>query len=188
MHIKWGNNKIVGEGCEVTIKKPVIVLALALLFAVVSAANATMTVSIEVKDTDGNSIGGSTVPVGTVAIVYGQYSNTEGNQAAASIKVYFSVDNTAYALKATLFDGVVDPGQTVQGLPFQLMDIGYYEFRWTCTEIVTGSRCTNQAMQTRAVLNNLVPEPAPILGASMAILALGLFYFRRRSSKVKKTD
>jgi hypothetical protein len=172
----------------VTIKKSVIILSLALLLTVVSVAKAIMTVSIEVKDTDGNNIGGSTVPVGTVAIVYGQYDNTQGNQATASIKVYFSVDNTVYTLKATLFDGVVDAGRTVQGLPFKLMDIGYYEFRWTCTEIVSGSRCTNQAMQTRAVLNNLVPEPAPILGASMAILALGLFCFRRRGSKVKKAE
>ena len=181
------------RGRKVITKKLVAILAIVLFFAAVGGCKASMTISTAVLDVGGNDITGSTVLVGTAVNVTGNYVNPDGNMANATLAEYFSVDNTTFALEATLFSGTVSSGQTVNLGPYVLTDIGYYQFRWTCVEIIPGDpSCDNGADQMRVFvntyLNNEVPEPAPVIGGLMGILALGVFFLRRKTVKSPKLD
>jgi hypothetical protein len=167
----------------VKINKLIVILAAVLFFASLTVGKADMTLWVDVRDSGGSSIAGTTVPVGTLVYAYGYYNNSPGIDASATITVFYSVDNTSFAEKATLFSGTVVPGQTVVGSAFALTDIGYYQFRWTCTEILDSSRCDNGVKQARVVLNNAVPEPAPLVSAVLGVLALGVFFVRKRNVK-----
>lgn len=178
---------------RVIVKKLVVVLAVVLFFAAVEGVKASMTISTTVLDVNGNDITGTTVPVGTAVNVTGTYVNPDGNMANATLDEYFSVDNTTFALTATLFNGEVSSGQTINVGPYVLTNVGYYQFWWTCVEIIPGdSSCNNGADQMRVCMNtylsNVVPEPAPLIGGLMGILALGVFFLGRKTVKSPKLD
>jgi hypothetical protein len=158
--------------------------SLAFLFALivfallVGAARAQISVTIQVKDSNGNNISGGTVPINTVAYVTGGYSDLSGTAAPASavMEVYFNGQ-----LKSTLFSGQVSSGGTVTK-QYQMTTVGTYEFRWTCTKAATAgitSQCITERGMVTATVGLVVPEPATIAGLMMALSAFGLLAFKR---------
>jgi len=168
------------------------VLAIMLFFGAASVVKANLQESIDVQDSGGISIVNMAVPVGTVVTVYVDYGDpTTKAKASASLDEYYGLDPSSLTYVGNLFTGVVDDGYTNKG-SYVLSNVGYYEFRWTCAENLGSPGCTYPANQQRAgvftIPNNNVPEPAPFVGLSMGILALGLFFVKRKNLKLAKRD
>jgi len=145
--------------------------------AIIGIAKADIKASIEVKDSNpGNSIDGQTVPVNTVAYVFGHYEDLSGNTPASAImEVYFD-DGSGWAYRATLFSGTVNDGETIIE-PYTMTELGYYEFRWTCEKAGAGTSgmsifCRQERAQARTTVQLVIPEPGTLAGLIMALSAL----------------
>jgi hypothetical protein len=167
------------------------IIIILVLAAAAAIAEAKITVTIGLLNESGNPITENTVlPVGTAINITARYQNTNPYSANAILTVYYSPNNTTYTYKATLYSSTLGYNKTINVGPYPLTDIGYYEFRWTCTETTSAlgstAGCSNGSAQTRTYLNNVVPEPAPVIGALLAMLALGIFFFKKntKSSKI----
>ena len=172
-------------------KKIIFSITIILVLAA-ATAEAKITVTIGLLNQSGNSMTENTVlPVGTAINITARYQNTNPYSANAILKVYYSPNNTTYTYKATLYSGTLGYNKTINVGPYPLIDIGYYEFRWTCTEnlpayaLRSTAGCSNGAAQTRTYLSNVVPEPAPIIGVLLAVLALGMFFFKKNTKSPK---
>ena len=170
------------------------IIIILVLAAAAAIAEAKITVTIGLLNESGNPITENTVlPVGTAINITARYQNTNPYSANAILTVYYSPNNTTYTYKATLYSSTLGYNKTINVGPYPLTDIGYYEFRWTCTEnpptyaLRSTAGCSNGSAQTRTYLNNVVPEPAPVIGALLAMLALGIF-FVKKNTKSSKTN
>lgn len=165
-------------------KKLLIGLIALVTFGVfVSIAKAQITCTIEVK-VNGNTISGGTVPLNSVASVYGHYSDLDGNVAAQGwIDVYYD-SGTGLAYEATIFSGVIPSGQTVQAT-YTLSKLGTYEFRFTCqADGATGQLQCGEIVQAKTTIHALVvPEPATIASLIMALSAFGFLAYRKSRAK-----
>jgi len=166
------------------------VFALMLIFGTASVVKANLQESIDVQDSGGSSIVNKAVPVGTVVTVIVSYGDPATKaKASASLDEYYGLDPSALTYVGNLFTGVVDDGYTSKS-SYVLSNVGYYEFRWTCAENLDSPGCTYPANQQRAgvftIPSNKVPEPAPFVGLSLGILALGLFFIKRKNVKPPK--
>jgi hypothetical protein len=169
----------------------IIIIAL-FLAAAATTAEAKITVTIGLLNQNGNPLTDNTVlPVGTAINITARYQNTNPYYANAILTVYYSPNNITYTYKATLYSSTLGYNKTINVGPYPLTDIGYYEFRWTCTEnppayaLRSTAGCSNGSAQTRTYLNNVVPEPAPVIGALLAVLALGIFFFKKNTKSPK---
>ena len=167
------------------------IITILVLAAATATAEAKITVTIGLLNQNGNPLTDSTVlPVGTAINITTRYQNTNPYYANVILTVYYSPNNTTYTYKATLYSSTLGYNKTINVGPYPLTDIGYYEFRWTCTETTSAlgstAGCSNGSAQTRTYFNNVVPEPAPVIGALLAMLALGIFFFKKntKSSKI----
>ncbi len=158
-------------------------IALATLAVLVSIAKAQITCTIEVKDVNGNTISGGTVPINTVASVYGHYSDLDGTASAqAWIDVYYD-SGTGLAYETTIFSGVVLSGQTAQA-NYTLSKLGTYEFRFTCqADGATGKLQCGEIVQAKTTIQLVVPEPATIASLIMALSAFGFLAYRKSRAK-----
>jgi hypothetical protein len=166
------------------------IIIILVLAAAVAIAEAKITVTIGLLNQSGNPITENTVlPVGSAINITARYQNTNPYSANAILTVYYSPNNTTYTYKATLYSNTLGYNKTINIGSYPLTDIGYYEFRWTCTETTyaLGSKegCSNGSTQTRTYLNNVVPEPAPVIGALLAMLALGVFFLKKNTKSTK---
>jgi len=169
--------------------KKVLLSAFALIaFAtLMSIANAQISVSIQVKDSGGNDISGSSVIIGTTAHVYGHYEDLGGNaQAYGWIKVYFD-DGTGFEYETTLFSGPVNDGDTVEGTPYTMLKMGTYNFTWRSQKIdptiPLALRCEQEGALARTTVQLHVPEPATLIGLAMALSAFGLLALKKTRTK-----
>jgi hypothetical protein len=158
-------------------------IALASLAMLVSTAKAQITCTIQVKDVNGNTISGGTVPMNTVAYVYGNYSDLDGTASAqAWIDVYYD-NGTGLVYQTTIFNGTVQDGQTAQGT-YTLSKLGSYEFRFTCqADGATGLLQCGERTQARTTIQLVVPEPATIATLIMALSAFGFLAYRKSHAK-----
>jgi hypothetical protein len=156
-------------------------IALATLAILVSTAKAQITCTIEVRDVNGKIISGGTVPINTVAYIYGNYTDLDGTAPAqAWIDVYYD-NGTGLAYETTIFDGIVQDGHTAQGT-YTLSKLGTYEFRFTCqADGATGMLQCGERVQARICL--VVPEPATIASLIMALSAFGFLAYRKTRAK-----
>jgi hypothetical protein len=161
----------------------VTLVALATLTILVSTAKAQITCSIQVKDKNGNIINGA-VPINTVAYVYGHYEDLAGTTPAqAWMDVYYD-SGTGLAYQATIFTGTVQDGQTVQGTPYTMNQLGTYEFRFTCQAGgATGMLQCGERAQARTTIQLVVPEPGAIVALAMALAACGFLAYRKTRAK-----
>jgi len=166
------------------------IITILVLAAAAAIAEAKITVTIGLLSQSGNPLTENTVlPVGTAINVTARYQNTNPYSANAILTVYYSPNNTTYIYRATLYSNTLGYNKTINVGPYPLTDIGYYEFRWTCTETTytfgSTAGCSNGSAQTRTYLSNVVPEPAPLIGALLAVLALGVFFFKKNTKSPK---
>jgi hypothetical protein len=155
-------------------------IALAMLALFIAAANAQITCSVQVKDSNGNVISGGSVPINTVTYIYGHYEDLGGNsQANAVMEVYYN-DGSGLKLEATLFTGNINDGATITQT-FTMSKLGTYEFRWSC-QLGTSQSCQERT-QARTTIQLVVPEPAAIVGLLMALSAFGILAFKRTRTK-----
>jgi long-subunit fatty acid transport protein len=164
-----------------------IVALAAMALVAVGAVQAAPTLSIQVTDSKGSNITGTTVPAGTVATVSAYYVDSGGSGAQATLNVFYD-GGSGLNLVATLYSGTVNSGDTVTE-SYMLTNVGTYEFRWTCTPASTVSSSgfsTNcpasyqQRCQVNTSPQNDVPEPLPAAGLTIGLLAFGLFVLRRK--------
>jgi hypothetical protein len=165
------------------------VLAIILFFGAASVVKANLQETIDVQDSGGNSIVNKAVPPGTIVTVIVSYGDPATKaQATASLDEYYGLNPSSLTYVGNLFTGVVNDGYTSKA-SYVLSNAGYYQFRWTCAENLDSPGCTYPQNQQRAgvftVPNNDVPEPAPFIGLTMGILALGLFFVKRKNVKLK---
>jgi len=155
-----------------------------IIFAVaIPVARAQLTVTIDVKDSNGNSLKDATVALNTAVTVHGYYKDNNGDKSAfAKMQVYFD-DGTGKKLQATLYSGYVSSGNTIIK-PFTMTKQGTYEFRWDCTKqgstttATFSTLCRIERGVTHAIVL-VVPEPATIAGLLMALSAFGLFAIKK---------
>ena len=156
-------------------------IALATFAALTATVNAQIAVSIQVKDIHGNSISGGTVPINTVAYLYGHYEDLAGNSpATATMEVYYN-DGSGLKYEATLSSGTVNDGATITQT-YTMSKLGQYEFRWNC-QLGTAFSCLERA-QARTTIQLVVPEPATIVGLLMALSAFGFLAFRKTRTRI----
>lgn len=160
-----------------------VVLALAIFAFLASTVSAKITATVQVKDSDGNILNGRTIELGTTVYPNGLFDDLNGVlSATGKMDVYFD-DGTGLKFKETIWSGTVQDGQTIACPPYSLDELGTYEFRWNVKAGVETSLQCFETAQARTTIQLRVPEPATILGLSMAVLGLGLFAFRRTRTK-----
>lgn len=159
------------------------VLGLLMLVAIVGTAKADIKVSVEIRDSGGNLINDQIVTIGTTAYAYGYYKDTSGNKpATATMQVYFSIDESSWVPRGTIFSGTVISGENKSAGTYTMTELGFYQFRWTC-EIQNGGSWCPPAGQVRTRIQLVVPEPATIAGLLMALSAFGLLAYKKTRSK-----
>lgn len=167
-------------------KRLTLTLTLFTLAVIIGIAQAQIHATIEVKDTNGNTIDGQTVPIGTTVTVTATYTDEQGAPAQAVMQVYYN--GTGPATNETLFTGTIASGSTTTKT-YQLTKLGTYEFRWTVTkqlafttpQTTDNAYCIQQRALARTTVNAFsTPEPATIAGLIMALSALGLVAIKRK--------
>jgi len=164
---------------------------IAMIFPV-DVVKANIKVSIEVKDSDGNIIvDNQTVPINTVVYVYGYYEDKDGDApASALMEVYYKVGSN-WVYEATLYDGIVEDGETIMGDPYTLSKVGLYQFRWTCTKGGPGTStpicCVQERAQARTRIELLIPEPGTLAAGVIIAVSILAFLAIRKKKGVKPT-
>ena len=167
-------------------KISIAVLALIMFAAVVGIAKAQIEAQIEIKDSGGNIISDESVPVNTVAYVYGTYVDKDGSAPASALMEVYHDDGSGWEYRATLFTGTVTDGQTIVRT-YTMTERGHYQFRLRCEKEGIGTSkitisCTQQVSMDWAGVF-VVPEPATIAGLLMALSAFGLLAVKRTRAK-----
>ena len=147
---------------------------------IINFVRANTYVSIEVKDSNGNSIVGQTVPINTVAYVYGHYEGS--GIALATMKVSYDDDpNSGPGWRDTvvLFQGYVANGSNTTR-SYTLTKAGYYNFTWICQTSLTDTKAETKFVS--ATVGFVIPEPGALAGITMAISA---FVFLAAFKKLK---
>ena len=170
-------------------KKNIVLATLGLMiFAIlIGVARAQINVSITLTDAGNNSIS-STVPIGTTVYVHGFYQDaSSGASAGALMEVYYD-NGSGLTSQTTLYSGSVDSGQTIT-TSTTLTQPGSYEFRWTCTQVITASSLGTAGFGTQCVIKRgfitvtlvtlPVPEPGTLAGLIMALSAFGLLAVKK---------
>jgi len=165
------------------------IVGLLVLAAMAGIAKADIKVSIEVKDSNAIVISEATVPINTIAYVYGHYEDQSGNSPASALMEAYFDDGSGLVYRATLFSGTVNDGDTIMGTPYTMTELGTYEFRWTCTKQVgTGEitvLCRQERAQARTRILLVIPEPGTLAGLIMALSAFGLLATRKIRAKLQ---
>jgi hypothetical protein len=162
-------------------KKKLLLLIFGSIFLAltISLARANIDASIEVKDPLGNSISGATVPLTTVAHVFGHYEDLDGDaDASATMQVYFDDDptsGTGWEYRDTLFSGTINDGDTIEET-YAMTELGYYQFRWTVENFLDYAH-------VRTTVGPVIPEPGTLAGLTISLSALGLLFAKKRFSK-----
>jgi hypothetical protein len=168
---------------EAYMKKPAILLTLTVtlaVFALIAAAQAQVTASIQVKDQNGNVLNGQTVYLNTNITVYGTYNDSgSGTPATYTISIYLN-QSSVLTLVAS-WTGTVQSGHTAESPQYILSQLGTYEFRFSVTSGAMIS-CYETA-QARTTIQLAVPEPATLAALTMGLGALGLFALKKRRTK-----
>ena len=160
-----------------------VILALAIFAFLASTVSAKITAAVQVKDSNGNILNGKAIELGATVYTDGFFDDLNGVlSAAGKMDVYFD-DGTGLKFKETIWSGTVQDGQTIACPPYLLNELGTYEFRWNVKAGVETSLQCFETAQARTTIQMHVPEPATILGLSIAMLGLGLFAFRRTRTK-----
>jgi len=167
-------------------KISIAILGLIMFAAVVGVAEAEIEARVEVKDFNGNVIGGETVPPDTVAYVYGTYEDLGGNAAASALMIVRYDDGSGWEERATLFAGAVNDGETIIRT-YTMTERGDYQFIWRCQKEGSGTSgisisCT-QEVALDYVFMFVIPEPGTIAGLIMALSAFGLLAVKRIRAK-----
>lgn len=164
------------------------ILALVMFAAIIGIAKAQLEVQIEVKDSNGNNIDGETVFPNTVAYVNGTYKDLKGDApASALMQVYYdnNLSTPDWQLRKTLFNDTVNNGQSIER-NYTMTELGYYQFRWTCTKESGTSEISTLCIEQRGQISALVlsvPEPGTLAGLIMALSAFGLLAVKRIRTK-----
>jgi len=158
------------------------VIGVIVLSMIIGTAKAQISVSIDLKDSGGNSIKDTTVHVNTIAYVHGGYEDLSGSVPATGVMdVYYDDGSGVLVHKQTLYNGPVNDGETITRT-YQMTEPGSYEFRWTCTKLAssgTSVQCVSERALTKAHVTLAVPEPGTIAGLIMALSAFGLLAVRK---------
>lgn len=158
------------------------VIGVIVLFMIIGTAKAQISVSIDLKDSGGNSIKDTTVHVNTIAYVYGGYEDPSGSVPATGVMdVYYDDGSGVLVLKQNLYNGPVNDGETIIRT-YQMTEPGSYEFKWVCTKLAssgTSVQCVSERALIKAHVTLIVPEPGTIAGLIMALSAFGLLAIRR---------
>jgi hypothetical protein len=160
----------------------VVTVAVVAFAALAGTAKAQIAIAIELKDSHGNNIVNSTVPINTVAYVYGYYEDKSGSVAATGVMdVYYDAGSGVLVHKQTLYNGPVNDGETIMRT-YKMTEPGSYEFKWVCTKLATSGisvQCVSERALIKAHVTLIVPEPGTITGLIMALSAFGLLAIRR---------
>jgi hypothetical protein len=160
----------------------VVTVAVVAFAALAGTAKAQIAIAIELKDSHGNNIVNSTVPINTVAYVYGYYEDKSGSVAATGVMdVYYDAGSGVLVHKQTLYDGLVNDGETIMRT-YEMTQPGSYEFRWTCTKATSSGysvQCTSERALIKARVTLTIPEPGTVAGLIMALSAFGLLAIRK---------
>jgi len=169
-------------------KIPIAILTVITFAVFVSVAKAQIVAQIEVKDgKNGNSISDVTVPLYTVAYIYGTYQDLGGNAPASAVMIVrFDGDGSGWVYKDTLFTGTVIDGETIERT-YTMTELGSYQFIWRCEQEGAGTSgisisCTNEVATDR-VVTFVIPEPGTLAGLITALSALGLLAFKKLRTK-----
>ena len=167
-------------------KISILLIGLIMFVVVVGVAKAEIEARIEVKDFNGNIIGGETVPHNTVAYVYGTYKDLDGNAPASALMVVRYDDGSGWEERATLFEGTVNDGETIERT-YTMIEHGDYQFVWRCQKEGAGTSgmsisCTRE-VALDYVLMFVIPEPGTIAGLIMALSAFGLLAVKKIRTK-----
>ena len=158
------------------------VLGVIVLSMIIGTAKAQISVSIDLKDSGGNSIKDTTVNVNTVAYVYGGYEDLSGSVPATGVMdVYYNNGSGILVHRQTLYNGPVNDGETIIRT-YQMTEPGSYEFRWACTKLAASGisvQCVSERALIKAHVTLTVPEPGTIAGLIMALSAFGLLAIRK---------
>jgi len=165
---------------------PIAILTLLVFAAFVGVARAQIVALIEVKDSGGNSIKDVTVPLYTVAYIYGTYQDLGGDAPAEASMIVRFDGGSGWEYRDTLFSGIVSDGQTVERT-YTLTESGSYQFIWRCEQESAGTSrisisCTNEVATDR-VVTFVIPEPGTLAGLITALSALGLLAFKKIRAK-----
>ena len=170
------------EGKRMNKKILITVLGVVVLSMIIGTAKAQLSVSIDLKDSGGNSIKDTIVHVNTIAYVYGGYEDLSGSVPATGVMdVYYNNGSGILVHKQTLYNGPVNDGETIMRT-YKMTQPGSYEFRWTCTKATSSGisvQCTSERALIKARVTLTVPEPGTIAGLIMALSAFGLLAIRR---------
>lgn len=165
------------------------VLGLVIVSTLIGIAHAQIKASITAKDSNGNVISGGTVPINTVAYVYGYYEDLIASSPTTALMEVYYDDGTGWKYKAILFSGSVGDGETIVRT-YTMTQLGYYEFRWTCETVRTsetgstvGTFCTQERALARTTVQLVIPEPATIAGLAIALAAFGFLAVKRTRLK-----
>jgi len=164
-------------------KKSTIILTLAAtlaVFALIAAAQAQVTASIQVKDQNLIVLNGQNVEINTKIKIYGTYNDFgSGTPATYTISIYLDTGSGNNLI--TSWTGIVQSGNTAESPLYTLNQLGTYEFRFSVTSGAMIS-CFEKA-QARTTINLVTPEPATLAALTMGLGALGLFAFKKRRTK-----
>lgn len=165
---------------------PIAILTLIMFAVFVGVARAQIVALIEVEDSSGNSISDVTVPLYTVAYIYGTYQDLGGNAPALASMIVRFDDGSGWVYKDTLFTGTVIDGETIERT-YTLTELGSYQFIWRCEKEGAGTSgisisCTNEVATDR-VVTFVIPEPGTLAGLITALSALGLLAFKKMRAK-----
>lgn len=164
-------------------KKSAIILTLIAtlaVFALIAAAQAQVTASIQVKDQNGIVLNDQTVPLNTKIKIYGTYQDLgSGTPATYAISIYLDTGSGKNLI--TSWTGIVQSGNTAESPQYTLSQLGTYEFRFSVTSGAMIS-CFETA-QARTTIQLAVPEPATLAALTMGLGALGLFALKKRRTK-----
>ena len=166
-------------------KKPAILLTLPVtlaVFALIAAAQAQVTATIQVKDQNGNVLNGQNVHLNTNITVYGTYNDFGSHTPGLyTIGIYLDTGSGFKLITNSSWTGTVQSGNIAESPKYTLNQLGTYEFRFSVTSGAMIS-CFEKA-RASTTIHLVTPEPATLAALTMGLGALGLFALKKRRTK-----